>query len=423
MRRFLAPLAAVTLGAAIVLPTVAAAPAATPDESIQPIGTAQPVESARSPESAEPGQSAQPSEVSEPTESQPRAPTQPAAMAPSAGLWVEQIAVIGEYGYEEDFLVLSGTSVTWSIWVYNIGAVPLHDITIDSDFADLTDTDCADPPDLEPRTEQSESKNTWLFNCEYKTVAQEGTTRHATTADSRETDPQTSGLTIYAYAEWPLTVTLTNDAPVDAHGRPTAKAGDIVTFTVNYTITGVTAPSGLLFAVLGPCQSYVDGSATNNDEFVFEGVRTVEGEPQPTWVADGVTKSGSVTYRVKIETCAADWADEADEPLWALAYVDLALGWGWLYDDSSIYVEQAGRARDVAANCAADRYHRFDERDVPATIAKPSHLRLIWASPSGARTHPRNASPRGRTCGCAICSRPTLHGRCCPGATHQVTGP
>ena len=125
---------------------------------------------------------------------------------------------------------------------------------------------------------------------------------------------------------------------VDARGRPTAKAGDIVTFTVNYTITGVTAPSGLLFAVLGSCQSYVDGSATNNDEFVFEGLRTVDGEPQPTWVADGVTKSGSVTFRVKIEKCAAQWAGEGDEPLWALAYVDLALGWGWLYGESSVYV-------------------------------------------------------------------------------------
>ena len=373
MRQVLAPLAAVTLGAAILLPTVAAAPAATSDESIRAIESAQPVESAQPPDSAEASQSAQPSEASEPTESQPRATNQPLEAAGSASLWIEQIAAVGDYGYQDVLLVLSETTVTWSIWVYNTGPVALHDITINSDYVDLTGTACADPPDLEPRSEASESRNSWLFFCEYKAVTQEGTTRNTTTVDSRETDPQSVATTVYAYAEWPLVVSLTNDAPLDARGRPTAKRGDIVTFTVNYTITGVTAPSGLLFAGLAKCQSYVDGSATNNDEFVFEGARPVDEELQPTWVADGVTKSGSVTFRVKIEKCAAS---KFSGRLVSLAYVDLGLGWGSLYDRSSIYVERP-RAPETSRPTAPPTDTTGSTNTTPRMAARGSSLRSL----------------------------------------------
>jgi hypothetical protein len=342
--RVLASLAAVTLGAAILLPTAAPAPAVTANESIQAIESAQPVESAQASGSAEPSESARSSETSKPTESQPRATTPPVENGRPASLQIDQTAIVGDSAYGENLLVLSGTAVTFLIGVYNTGPVTLHDITIDSDYVDLTDTECADPPDLEPRTEASEFKYSWLFFCEYRAVVHEGTTRNTTTVDSRETEPQTSTFTVYAYDEWPLVVSLTNDAPRDARGRPTAKRGDIVTFTVNYTITGVTAASGLLFASLANCLSYVDGSATNNDEFIFDGAKPFDEDLRPTWVADGVTKSGSVTFRVKIEKCAAS---KFSGRLVSLAYVDLALGWGSLYGKSSIYVARP-RAPDTS---------------------------------------------------------------------------
>ena len=103
------------------------------------------------------------------------------------------------------------------------------------------------------------------------------------------------------------------DGPVDV---PVAKVGDTVTYTLTYNTNGVAQHNGVITDVLPDGITYVANSATDSDEFTFSGydstTRTL------TWEADEVTKGGSVTYKVTIDSDAA----ELSQPLINVATID-----------------------------------------------------------------------------------------------------
>ena len=119
--------------------------------------------------------------------------------------------------------MLTGTTVTYEIWVFNYGGVTLHHVTIEDDLVDVTGTECANVPDLKP--DEGSIANT-------RTSRRPARPRSTATVDSDETGPESAAATVIGYAEWPVTITKTNDAPLDAHGLSTLKEGDTVSFTL-----------------------------------------------------------------------------------------------------------------------------------------------------------------------------------------------
>ena len=139
------------------------------------------------------------------------------------GLDIEKYAYAEDEAWTDVTSVLTGTTVTYEIWVFNYGGVTLHHVTIEDDLVDVTSTECANVPDLKPDE---------AFDCEYTDIAKTGTTKNTATVDSDETGPESAAATVIGYAEWPVTITKTNDAPLDAHGLSTLKEGDTVSFTL-----------------------------------------------------------------------------------------------------------------------------------------------------------------------------------------------
>jgi fimbrial isopeptide formation D2 family protein/uncharacterized repeat protein (TIGR01451 family) len=95
-----------------------------------------------------------------------------------------------------------------------------------------------------------------------------------------------------------------------------ANVGDTLTYTLTYDLTGGPVHNGVITDTLPTGLTYVDGSATNNDEFTFvdydDATRTL------TWHADDVTEDGSVTYQVTVD----EDSFELPQPLVNVATID-----------------------------------------------------------------------------------------------------
>ena len=111
--------------------------------------------------------------------------------------------------------------------------------------------------------------------------------------------------------EFGLIIDKTNDAPLEPLelpdgtivDLPTADEGETVTYTLAYDLQGDPVTDGVITDVLPAGVTYVDESATSNDEFIFQGyddaTRTL------TWTAEEVTEDGSVTYQATVDVGAS----------------------------------------------------------------------------------------------------------------------
>ena len=66
------------------------------------------------------------------------------------GIYIDKWADADE-SWSDPVVVLTGTTVTYSIVLFNPGGVTLHNVTITDSNVDVADTDCADVPDLQPQ--------------------------------------------------------------------------------------------------------------------------------------------------------------------------------------------------------------------------------------------------------------------------------
>jgi uncharacterized repeat protein (TIGR01451 family) len=122
-----------------------------------------------------------------------------------------------------------------------------------------------------------------------------------------------------------LGIEKSNNAPIetiDVGGGvtvdlPTAHEGDTVTFTLDYSVLDEVTDA-VITDVLPAGVTYVDGSATSDDQFTFAGyddaTRTL------TWTADTVDHDGSLSYDATIDEGAA----ELVQPLRNVATIDSA---------------------------------------------------------------------------------------------------
>jgi uncharacterized repeat protein (TIGR01451 family) len=121
-----------------------------------------------------------------------------------------------------------------------------------------------------------------------------------------------------------LTIVKTNNAPLEVlelpdattASLPTADEGETVTYSLSYTIGDVDVTDATITDVLPAGVTYVNGSASSNDEFTFDGYDSAS--RTLTWTADSVTKDGTLTYQAKVDEGASALA----QPLENLATID-----------------------------------------------------------------------------------------------------
>jgi uncharacterized repeat protein (TIGR01451 family) len=121
-----------------------------------------------------------------------------------------------------------------------------------------------------------------------------------------------------------LVIDKANDAPLEELelpdgtivDLPTADEGTTVTYTLDYTFSGDPVTNGVITDVLPIGVTYVDGSATDDDQFTFQGyddaTRTL------TWTAPSVSADGSVSYQATVDDGAAEFV----QPLINVATID-----------------------------------------------------------------------------------------------------
>jgi uncharacterized repeat protein (TIGR01451 family) len=199
--------------------------------------------------------------------------------------------------------VTTGATLHYRITITNTGNVVLTGVTLSDNTYDLVAKGCVVPTTLAVGAH---------FDCDYTATAGTGTTTNVATGDTAETGPDTGTATVVATAPPPtptLIIDKTNNAPIetiDGVGLPTVNEGATITFTLAYTFTGAMVDNGTIRDVLPVGLTYVEGSATSNDEFSFIGYDS--GTRTLSWDASSVTKSGSVSYLATVDAGAAELA-------------------------------------------------------------------------------------------------------------------
>ncbi|CAN5657499.1 hypothetical protein BH20CHL7_BH20CHL7_08310 [soil metagenome] len=114
--------------------------------------------------------------------------------------------------------------------------------------------------------------------------------------------------------EYGLVLAKTNDAPLEElelpdgsiASLPTADAGSTVTYTLSYTFSGDPVTNAVITDVLPAGVTYVDGTATHDTQFTFQGYTA--GTRTLTWTAPDLDASGSLSYKVTVDDGAAEFA-------------------------------------------------------------------------------------------------------------------
>jgi fimbrial isopeptide formation D2 family protein/uncharacterized repeat protein (TIGR01451 family) len=212
--------------------------------------------------------------------------------------------------------------VTYSYEVTNTGPLTLFDVTVTDDAGtpgDPSDDFEADCPDttLDPGESMTCTFTVEVLIDTLNVAVARGVTVEGNPAEDDD-DAEVEIL------EHGLVIDKTNDAPLETlelpdgstADLPTADEGSTVTYTLTYTFSGDPVTNGVITDVLPIGVTYVDGSATSDAQFTFQGyddtARTL------TWTAATVSESGSVEYQATIDEGAA----ELLQPLVNVATID-----------------------------------------------------------------------------------------------------
>lgn len=222
---------------------------------------------------------------------------------------IEIIKTAGDAADGEVFSTEPG-NVEYTYKVTNTGPLDLHDVHVTDDNGTPGDTsddfEAICPKDTLAVGESMTCTATVDVTVDTTNVAvAEGTSPEGNKVDDHDdavVEILTHGLVIAKSNDAPLeTLQLPDGTTADL---PTADEGETVTFTLAYTFSGDPVTNGIITDVLPEGLTYVDGSATNSDEFTFvsydDTTRTL------TWTAANVTKSGSLSYEATVDKGASE---------------------------------------------------------------------------------------------------------------------
>ena len=221
------------------------------------------------------------------------------------------IEIIKTAGDAADGDVLSTTAgpVEYTYVVTNDGPLPLVDVTVTDDAGTPGDTSDDFEADCPQTTLAVDESMTCTFTIDVAADTVNVAVAHGVTAGGNPVEDDDDAEVVIL--EFGLIIVKTNDAPLEPLelpdgtivDLPTADEGETVTYTLDYDLQGDPVTNGVITDVLPVGVTYVDESATNSAEFIFQGyddaTRTL------TWTADDVTVDGSVTYQATVDVGAS----------------------------------------------------------------------------------------------------------------------
>ena len=229
---------------------------------------------------------------------------------PEPGLTVDKgVSLSADGPFTANLNTTVGTTVHYRITITNTGDVELTGVTLTDNTFNLAAEGCTIPTTLAVGAH---------FDCNYDAVATLGTTTNIATGDSDQTGPDTGTATVVATpANVPgLIIDKSNDAPISAIGLPTVAPGATVTYTLAYTVSNGPVANAEIVDILPDGVTYVNGSATSNGTFVFQGYNP--GDRSLRWTAASVAANGSVMYMATVDADAAS----LPQPLENVATID-----------------------------------------------------------------------------------------------------
>lgn len=224
------------------------------------------------------------------------------------------IDIVKTAGDATDGSVLAAEAgpITYTYVVENDGPVTLFDITVTDDNGTPADTS----DDFQATCPKSSLAAGESMTCSATVTVTVDTTNVAVARGvtinknqvSADDDAEVRML------ERTLVIDKANDAPLEdlelpdgsIVGLPTADEGSTVTYTLSYTFSGDPVTNAVITDVLPAGVTYVDGSATSDTQFTFQGYTA--GTRTLTWTAPDLDASGTLTYEVTVDDGAAEFA-------------------------------------------------------------------------------------------------------------------
>ena len=212
--------------------------------------------------------------------------------------------------------------VTYTYVVENDGPLPLEDVTVTDDAG--TPGDTSDDFEAEcPQTTLAVGESmTCTSTVEVLVDTLNVAVARGFTAEFNQVEADDDAEVVIL--EHGLVIDKSNDAPLETlelpdgstADLPTADEGSTVTYTLDYTFSGDPVDHGVITDVLPVGVTYVDGSATNDAQFTFQGYD--EATRTLTWTALTVSANGSVSYQATVD----EGASELVQPLVNIATID-----------------------------------------------------------------------------------------------------
>ena len=236
---------------------------------------------------------------------------------------IELIKTAGDAADGEVFATTPG-SVTYTYEVTNDGPLALSDVTVTDDAgtpADPSDDFEADCPQTTLAVGES---MTCTFTIDVLADTVNVAVARGVSPEGNPVEDDDDAEVVIL--EFGLIIDKTNDAPLEPLelpdgtivDLPTADEGETVTYTLDYDLLSDPVTDGVITDVLPVGVTYVAESATDSDEFIFQGYD--EATRTLLWAAENVTEDGSVTYQATID----EGASELDQPLVNVATIDSA---------------------------------------------------------------------------------------------------
>ena len=210
-------------------------------------------------------------------------------------------------------LAYPGGNVTYTYEVTNTGNVALSGV-------DVADDKCDSPAFVGGDANSNamlDLAETWTFTCTSSISVTTTNVATATGHDGERTVQATDTKTVSVGSALDVVKSFTGNSGGSAvNGMGIANVGDSLTYMLSYQVNGAAVTDAVITDVLPNGLSYVNGSATNSDEFSFVGydnaTRTLR------WTASTATKDGSVTYRAQVQA----GSNSLPQPLENVATID-----------------------------------------------------------------------------------------------------
>ncbi len=192
-------------------------------------------------------------------------------------------------------LAYPGGNVTYTYEVTNIGNVALSSV-------DVADDKCDSPAFVGGDANSNnmlDLSETWTFTCRSSISVTTTNVATATGHDGERTVLATATKTVSVGSALDVAKSFTGNSGGSAgNGTGIANVGDSLTYTLAYQVNGAAVTDAVISDVLPNGLSYVNGSATNSDEFTFVGYDNAT--RMLRWTASSATKDGSVAYKAQV---------------------------------------------------------------------------------------------------------------------------